>query len=260
MKKISSIALFSLITIFCLINISYAVETDIVVRAKSKDAKFIGTSMGGALVYIKDAETGEILVKGFTNGGTGDTNLIMKEPHKRGVKLSDESTAKFETTIDINEPKLVTVEMHAPYAQKQSMIKTSTQIWLIPGKHITGDGIVLEFPGFAVDVMTPQTGEKINLADEKVIVPIKANVVMMCGCPIKPEGIWDANLFKVSAILKQNGEVTETIPLDYANKTNTFESEIDITDKGTYELIVYAFDPKTGNSGVDKSSFTIVSE
>ena len=48
---------------------AWAVPTEITVHVKTKDAKFLGTSMGGALVTIKDAQTGELLAKGVTSGG-----------------------------------------------------------------------------------------------------------------------------------------------------------------------------------------------
>tara|TARA_R110002096_G_scaffold238867_3_gene430442 strand:- start:81 stop:371 length:291 start_codon:yes stop_codon:yes gene_type:complete len=60
-----------------------AVDTTIVVRVLAKDAKFIGTSMGGAEVIIRDANTQEILAEGVTAGGTGDTGLIMTMPRAR---------------------------------------------------------------------------------------------------------------------------------------------------------------------------------
>jgi hypothetical protein len=156
-----------------------AVETKLVVRVKAKDAKFVGTSMGGALVIVKESESGEILAKGFTSGGTGNTTRIMKEPIKRGTDLSDGSAAKFEANIDLDEPTLVTIEAFAPYAQKQSMIRSSTQVWLIPGKNIVGDGVILEVSGFAVDLLSPQAHERIKLNGGQATVPLKANIVMM---------------------------------------------------------------------------------
>ena len=54
----------------------FATETHIIVRAKAKDAKFIGSSLGGAYVIIKNKMTGEILAKGKTQGSTGNTDLI----------------------------------------------------------------------------------------------------------------------------------------------------------------------------------------
>ena len=60
--------LFTTALLMILAGISWAVPTTVTVRAKSKDAKFIGSHMGGALVVIRDAETGEVLAQGLTRG------------------------------------------------------------------------------------------------------------------------------------------------------------------------------------------------
>lgn len=160
-------------------GLSWAVPTTVTVRAKSKDAKFIGSTMGGASVLIKNAETGEIMAKGMTTGGTGNTKMIMLDPVKRGTPISDNSTARFETTVDIDEPTFVTIEVSGPMGQKQSMAKSSTQVWLLPGKRIEGDGIMVEIPGFSVDVLAPQPHEMYKLSGASISVPIRANIVMM---------------------------------------------------------------------------------
>ena len=253
MKILTMLALISIL----LAGVSEGTQTTVTVRVKSMDAKFIGTTMGGALVVIKDAETGEVLAKGLTIGGTGDTQKIMVEPIRRGVPITDSTAAKYETTIDISEPKLVTIEVYAPYAQRQSMIKNTSQVWLIPGKNILGEGLIIEVAGFSVNVITPQTHEMLKLVGSKIKVPIRANVVMMCGCPITPNGIWDANKYEVKAIVKHNGVVSDEIPLTFANKTNTFEGMLDVTKEGSYEVIVYSFDSIRGNTGVDKTTFIV---
>jgi hypothetical protein len=253
MKILTMLALISIL----LAGVSEGTQTTVTVRVKSMDAKFIGTTMGGALVVIKDAETGEVLAKGLTIGGTGDTHKIMVEPIRRGVPITDSTAAKYETAIDISEPKLVTIEVYAPYAQRQSMIKNTSQVWLIPGKNILGEGLIIEVAGFSVNVMTPQTNETLKLVGGKIKVPIRANVVMMCGCPITPNGIWDANKYEVKAIVKHNGVVSDEIPLTFANKTNTFEGTLDVTKEGSYEMIVYSFDSIRGNTGVDKTTFIV---
>ena len=171
--------LFATVLLLAFAGISSAVPTTVTVRAKSKDAKFIGSSMGGALVVIRDAEDGEILAKGLTTGGTGDTQRIMVEPAKRGVTVSDASTAKFEATLDISEPKFVTIEVSGPMGQKQSIAKSTTQVWLLPGKNIAGDGIMVEVPGFSVGLLSPKAHETFKLSGEGIIVPVRANIVMM---------------------------------------------------------------------------------
>lgn len=234
-------------------GISQAVDTKIIIRAKSRDAKFIGSSMGGAKVVIKDGDTGDVIKEGFTVGGTGDTKKLILEPIKRGSQLSDPAAAKFEASIDIEEPRLITIEVYAPYSQRQSMTKSSTQVWLLPGKDVIGDGITVEIPGFAVDIIMPQIPEGIKLAGGKALIPIKANIVMMCGCPTEPGGLWDSNKYEIRAIIKHEGRISGTMPLKYADKKSTFEGELEVSHVGLYEIIVYSYDPATGNTGLDRS-------
>jgi hypothetical protein len=158
-----------------LFSISEAVQTKLVVRAKSKDAKFVGTKMGGALVIIKESETGKVLVKGLTAGETGDTGKIMKAPKTRFGHIAD-GVAGFETAIDISEPTLITIDVLAPYMHKDNLIKSSTQMWLIPGKDITGEGIIIEVPGFSVDARAPESAK---LANGKAVIPVQARIVMI---------------------------------------------------------------------------------
>jgi hypothetical protein len=240
-----------------LVGLGEAAETRVVVRAKSKDAKFIGTSMGGAQVTIRRSDDGRILAQGRTQGGTGDTTRLMVEPLQRGRPLADATAAKFEASIDIDEPTLVTIEAEAPSAQRQSLITSSTEIWLIPGKHVLGDGVILEIPGLAVDVLTPQTPEDVALRDQKAVIPITANVVMMCGCPIEPNGLWNATEYDVQVLVKHDGATIRSLPLAYAGKRNTFEGRLEVTKKGLYELVVYAIHPSTGNSGVDHATVVV---
>lgn len=156
-----------------------AEETRVMVRVKSKDAKFIGSSMGGALVVIRKADTGEVLASGLTSGGTGDTRRIMVEPLVRGALLSDASTAGFEAKIDLKEPTFVTVEVAGPMGQRQSAAKATVQSWLIPGHSVSGDGLIVEIPGFAVNLAAPRAHEVFALEGGRAAVPLVANVVMM---------------------------------------------------------------------------------
>lgn len=230
-----------------------AQETEIMVRVRSGDAKFIGSSIGGAKILIKNAETGEILASGMTEGSTGDTKLIMQEAHSRNQRLTDEETAGFRATLDLEQPVFVTVEAHAPYTKKQARVISSTQLWLLPGKHITGEGLVLEVPGFVVDVLSPQTHERISNESQ---ITIKANVVMMCGCPITPDGIWDANQYEISAIISSEGTRVSEVELRAEEKPSTFAAETKL-EPGNYELLIYAYDPVSGNTGVDRVNFIV---
>ena len=83
---------------------AFATETKLMVRAKAKDAKFVGSSIGGAHVIVRNTLNGEILAEGHTTGSTGNTNLIMKSAHERYTQLSDDKTAGFLAVVDIEEP------------------------------------------------------------------------------------------------------------------------------------------------------------
>ena len=227
--------------------------TMVMVRAKSKDAKFIGSSIGGAKVIIRNATTGEIMAEGMTEGSTGDTQRIMEEPKERNKKLTDESTAGYLAELQIDSPVFVTVEVIAPINKKQARVSSSTQLWVIPGKNITGDGLVLEVPGFVVDILSPQTHERIASPAE---VEITANIIMMCGCPVTEGGTWDADQYEVEAIIKDRKGNTRTVDLEVQDKPSTFSGKT-ILRSGYYEITVIAFDPVTGNTGLDKTNILI---
>jgi len=232
---------------------AWAEPTDITVRVLSKDAKFIGTSMGGMRVTVRDAQTGEILAKGLTRGGTGDTKRLMHLSAGRRAQLSDPSAAKFETTLDLDAPRLIEVEAYGPMAQQQAAHRVVSSQWVIPGKGVTGgDGWVLELPGFAVDVLAPPAHVKLSGADK---VDLRANVVMMCGCPIEPGGLWDANKFEVEAVVSRDGKKITRLPLRYAGETSQFAASLPIDAPGTYDVLVYAHDPSNGNTGADRTTF-----
>jgi hypothetical protein len=162
-----------------LVTTSVSAEpTRITVRVLSRDAKFVGTTMGGAHVLIRDAQTGAVLSEGLTRGGTGDTERIMIRDRRRGVPLSTEDAARFDAVVDLREPRLLEVSVSGPAAQRQAAVRVTSSQWVVPGKHLTGgDGWVLELPGLVVDVLGPPA--HMALAGVPRDVELRANVVMM---------------------------------------------------------------------------------
>lgn len=71
-------------------------------------------------IVLRDAQTGEILATGVTEGGTGDTALIMHKDRGSRAVLSDDSAAKFTATLDLDEPRLIEVEAYGPLGQPQA--------------------------------------------------------------------------------------------------------------------------------------------
>ena len=253
MKKINFYRLFLFLVFSVFVLPLTAQETSIMVRAKAKDAKFIGSSIGGAKILIKDGLTGEILDQGITSGSTGNTDKIMKQDWKRSEDLSDDDTAGFNARLDIDKPTFVTIEAYAPINKKQAKVMSSTQLWVIPGKNVSGDGVILEIPGFVVDILSPQTHERIASTDT---IELKANIVLMCGCPVTKDGIWDANQYEVKAIVKDSDGTSQEIVLNQKDKPSTFEAQMNL-EKGLYEVMIYAYDPVTGNSGLDKTNIIV---
>ena len=79
---------------------------------------------------------------------------------------------------------------------------------------------------------------------------------MMCGCPITQGGLWDANRYEVTAILERENMDTKTIKMEQEGGSSNFTGSTNL-EKGSYELIIQAFDPVTGNTGVDRTNFLV---
>lgn len=248
MKCIVCIGLFS----FLSMTLTAQIPTTLTVRAKAKDAKFIGSSIGGAFIKVTDALTGEVLAKGYTKGSTGNTTTIMSQAHNRYDQLADINTASFQTQIPLSEPTLITIEATAPARHRGAAIKASTQIWLIPGRNILGDGIIIEIPGFVVDILKPNTHQFISKDSlDMGLLTIKASMVMMCGCTISDGGTWNAREMEVTAIIKMDGAPFRSLPMANGNIPNIFEGSFLVEEAGQYQITVYGFDPRTYNAGVD---------
>jgi hypothetical protein len=232
-----------------------AEPTQIEVRVISKGAKFVGTSMGGVAVTLRDADTGELLVQGVTAGGTGDTARIMQTEQRHHAPVSTADAAAFRATLDLAASRRIEVTALGPLAQRQAANSVSSTMWVVPGKHVKGgDGWLLELPGFAVDVLAPPAHQRLHGAPT---VPIRANVVMMCGCPIEPGGPWDASRFEVAAVVSRNGAKLREVPMRYAGETSQFAAELAALEPGAYEVLVYAHDPANGNTGLDRTAFVV---
>lgn len=243
------------ICLFMIAHIGYinAQNTKIMVRAKAKDAKFIGSSIGGAYIVVKDDASGQVLAEGVTKGTTGDSEIIMKKPHQRRAPLSDGATAGFMAELDLERPTLLNIEAHAPMNAKQAEVISSTKIWAIPEKDIKGDGIVLEIPGLIVDILEPQRHETLEAETE---IDIKTNLVMMCGCPLTEDGLWKADNHEVKALISSDDHEEQEIELKLTEKINTFRGSAQLSS-GFHTITVYAYDETTGNTGVSKTNIIV---
>lgn len=242
--------LLGILAFFVLMGAAMAENTRIKVYVKSRGAKFVGSSMGGVRIVIEDAHTGRILDEGVTSGSTGDTDLIMKMEQKPGAPIATAETAHYTADLDLQGPRLVTIRARGPLAQEQSAVETTTQQWLLPGRHIVeGNAITMEMPGFAVDVQAPSNHVKLKGAPQEITV--EANVTMICGCPIEPGGLWDASEYEIRATVRREGEVVGTLKMEYAGHASQFAAQTVLEETGLHHITVHAFDPANGNVGLD---------
>ncbi len=235
--------------------LAQAEPTRVVIHVKSKDGKFVGSSMGGVQIVVRDADTSEILAKGVTAGSTGDTERIMKQPHERHRHLTSDDAARFVATLEIDEPARVEIEAYGPLAQRQAANRTTVTQWIFPGEHIEqGDGILLDLAGFVVDVLAPPVHVQVQEAQP---IELKAAVMMMCGCPVEPDGIWDAKRYKIWAEVLKNGVEHERLTMSYAGSPSQFSGQFTPDGPGTYVVRVMALDPSNGNSGMDMTTVVL---
>ena len=166
--------------IFPFTTLSFAAEkvpTKLIVRVVAKDSKVIGSGVGGAFVRIKNLDTGEILAQGKQEGGTGDTERIMVRPRRRGEMIYGTSgAASFQTEIPLDRPTQVEIYTEAPLAYPHSIQKGLKTVTLIPGKHLLGEGVIIELDGLIVNILSPSPKEVLRKGEE---VMIRAEVRML---------------------------------------------------------------------------------
>lgn len=220
--------------------------TQLRVRAVSHDAKIIGSGVGGARITIRDAATGEVLAEGIQEGETGDTDAIVREPRVRGEDPFDTpDAAHFTATLELDEPTLVVVTAEGPVEPAHAVQGASATLLMVPGVDVLGNGLVLELHGFTVEVTEAAATEGGELS-------VRAEVTMLCGCPLESGGLWDADRIDVRAQLVRDGEVVAEAPLDFTGETNVFAGAVEVPgeDPAGGVVRVLALDPERVNTGM----------
>ena len=227
-----------------------AETTRVLVRAISRDAKIIGTNVGGARITLREAATGRILDSGLQQGETGDTQKIMKEPRARGAQVFDTAgAAHYLATIDLAGPTVVEIEAEGPLYTPQATMKSSKTMLLVPGVDILGEGVLLELHGFRVGIIEPESravrpGERLA---------VRARVTMSCGCVTEPGGTWDSDKYDLRAqLLDFNGRVVAEERLEYAGEINIHKTVLTVPSSavGAITLRVLAMDGASANFGI----------
>lgn len=224
-----------------------AQETVLTVRAKANDAKFIGTAMSGVQVSVTHAHTEELLAQGIVSGGTGSTETLMEQPIARGKRISDEGAAAFKAVLDIDEPTPLNIRVHGPLAGGTTGVDASKSMWLLPGEDIDGDGVVFNLYGFVVVPLEPHANTKVD-ADKELA--LRVYVTMLCGCPITPGGMWDADKYTVEAQIWNADTLVERVPMQAGSEDGVFKATYAPQQSGSYRIIFTAADSAAHNYGV----------
>lgn len=237
--------------------VAQPVPTDVVVRAVAHDAKVVGSSVGGARITVTDAESGATLAEGVQEGGTGDTDLIMRQPReRRATVFGTPEAAAFRATLDLEAPTVVEVTAEGPLDSPHAARTASRTLLLLPGRDLTGEGVVLVLQGLVVEIDAPAGGGASAGMDGGI--PVRATVEMMCGCPFTPGGLWDADRTEVTARLTRDGRTVADADFRYAGEPSTFEAVLpDPAEPGTYELVVTAVQASADNFGVARTKIRV---
>ena len=224
-----------------------ATPTTVVVRAVANDAKLLHDGVGGAQIIIRDANTGAVLAEGIQRGTSGSTDAIMRQPHERGEAVyATEGAAKFETTLQLREPTPVEITAEGPLNVPHAMQRARTSTVLVPGRDVTGNGIVLPLYGFLVELLQPAD----LTASPGETIEIRSRVRMMCGCPTEPGGLWDASRYDLRVqLLDGDGAVVSEADLSFTGTTSEYRSSL-LVPQDAETLRVLASDAERGNFGM----------
>ena len=122
----------------------------------------------------------------------------------------------------------------------------------MPGRHVRGEGIILELNGFTVELQRLAPG---SLASRTV--EVEARVTMLCGCPTEPGGLWDADRIEIVGRLLHAGQVVTEAPLAFSGTTSVYTGHLEAPSSGTYTLQVLAMEPGQGNFGLAEQAIAI---
>lgn len=252
----SALALASLLSLIGMPSEASAQEvqpapTRVNVHVVARDAKLIGTAVGGAEVVVRDAASDEVLARGIHEGGTGDTGLIMGARERNVDVFTTPGAAVYTAELPLEEPREIRIETSGPLDYPAARTTASTTLLVVPGRHLDGDGVVLELRGYIVEILeAPETvadGEEFG---------VRARVRMLCSCPTEPGGLWEAG--DVTArLLDPDGNVVTETPLDYTGETSEYAGRIVASAPGAYDVQVLAVASETGNAGRTRESLRV---
>lgn len=251
------------------------------VRVQALGGKFLGDDIGGAIVTIRDAQTGEVLASGKTQGDSGNLSAAYSPgaspsalitPTATGSTVSwltpDDGSAHFTADVALDRPRLLEIAAVGPLGGLQSAHRVAATEWLVPGQDVdTTLGLVLLMPGLLVQVMQPATHTAVPSGTTAQSIAFEASVGMMCGCPISgaTDNPWVPDDFEVYAdivpVQAQRAAATR-LPLAFnaAGTPSLFTGSFSFvpgTGPAFFEAIITARQISTSNIGTGTVTFFV---
>ncbi len=239
-----------------------ALATTVKIRVVGHGSLVLGRAVGGARVTITNVATGEMLASGIQQGEAGDQNQIMRTPHfMREPLYSSTPAAEFVTTLYLAAPMQVEITAQGPLAYPTAGQRVSTTTWLIPGQHMTGDGIVLALYGYLVQIESPTKGEALIARED---VTLRASVRTLSGAPVRPHGDWDARGISIFGEVLIGGRVVERLQMFFSGERSQFEAPFFVPKQQDapdgIALRVIAANAADGNIGIAEEKYPVLTE
>lgn len=232
-----------------------AEPTAIEARTIARGAKFLGGFQAPVRITLTDADTGEVLARGQTQGTTGDTQRIMGRSAAGEQPMATEDSAVFRAILDLDRPRRITISASGPLSQPQAATTVTSTQWILPGRNLTaGDGWLLEMPGLIVDVAAPTAYQQVKAGTS---IGLRVGVTMLCGCPISQEGPWRAADTEVEAYVTRDGATPQRISLTFDPEESEFVAGISDLRPGLYEVEFRAWAQLSNNAGVARTAFFV---
>jgi hypothetical protein len=240
-------------------------KTRIQVRIQAKGGKYLGDDIGGAWVTVRNSQTGELLASGVTSGDSGSISdeyvpnasrrAIVTPGNPRQIHwvVALPTTSHFSAELALDHPAMLEIAVYGAIGGLQTAHKAVATTWAVPGGDVIAD---IELSGLLVQVLEPST--HLQLPKTGSVVQLKANVAMMCGCPINYGMLWIPSDFEVSAkILNLGSGAISTVPLNFSatGEPGRFEGSYNVTQPGFYEATIMAIQRSTGNTGAGQVTF-----
>lgn len=69
--------------------------------------------------------------------------------------------------------------------------------------------------------------------------------------------MWNADDYEFKALIMKETRLVRELPLQFSGQPSVFSVSYKPEEPGDYELMVYAYNPDNGNTGIDRVSFSV---